>query len=270
LSFPSPPAPSLGSLLVLAFVQGVTEFLPVSSDGHLVLAAAWLQTEGPRLAIEVALHIGTLAAVLLVYRRDLLEILRRLLRGDAREVGLLVLGSIPVAAVGLGLKSLFERLSESVLAAALGLLVTAVFLFVGERARRRNVRGSVERVLGWRDALWIGCLQALAPLPGVSRSGTTIVTALVRGVPADQAARFSFLLSVPAVAGAVLLEVPHLVREGGFGLDLVVAVLATFVIGVCALRFLLSYLGRGAFLWCALYCAGLGTVALLLGSSPFA
>ena len=256
------PASELLALLVLACVQGVSEFLPISSDGHLVLAATWLHIGGPRLALEVALHIGTLCAVLLVYRRDLVAILQRLLKGDAREVGLLVLGSIPVAVVGLGLKALFERLSESVLAAALGLLVTAGFLLVGEWARRRNQRAGQARPIGWRDALWIGGFQAIAPLPGVSRSGTTIVTALVRGIAPESAARFSFLLSVPAVAGAVLLEVPHLVKEGGFGLELVLAVVATFAIGVGALRFLIAFLGRGAFLWCAIYCVVLGIVAL--------
>src|SRR5262249_9227216 len=154
---------------------------------------------------------------------------------------------VPVAIVGLGLKSLIERLSESALAAALGLLVTAAFLFVGERARRRNLREGRARVIDWRDALWIGCLQAFAPLPGGSRSGTPVLTPLVRGVAPEPAARFSFLLSVPAVAGAALLEVPHLVKEGGFGLDLAVAVVLTFVIGVGALRFLIAFLGRGAF-----------------------
>jgi undecaprenyl-diphosphatase len=98
----------------------------------------------------------------------------------------------------------------------------------------------------------------------VSRSGTTIATALVLGIPPVRAARFSFLLSIPAVGGAVFLEVPELVESGGFDRELFLAVLVTFAVGVVALRFLISFLGRGAFLWCALYCVGLGSVALWL------
>lgn len=110
----------------------------------------------------------------------------------------------------------------------------------------------------------MGTAQALAPLPGISRSGTTISTALMRGVDSAQAARFSFLMSIPAVSGAVLLEVPGLVREGGFGWQLMLAVLLCFAVGIVALRFLIRFLGRGAFRWCAYYCLVLGTTALLI------
>jgi len=258
------------SLFVLALIQGVTEFLPVSSDGHLVLAQTWLGLEGPHLAIDVALHLGTLGAVLVIFWRDLASVLRRALGGDLGELGLLFLGSLPAALIGLGLHDLFERLFESGRAAALGLFVTAGFLLVGERARREaggariQESAAAERILGWRDALWIGTMQALAILPGVSRSGTTIATALARGIPATPAARFSFLLSIPAVSGAVLLKVPGLVRDGGFGTELALAVVLTFLVGIVALRVLLSFLGRGAFLWCAGYCLVLGSIALCL------
>jgi undecaprenyl-diphosphatase len=252
---------------LLGTVQGVTEFLPVSSDGHLVLVQTLLALEGPHLAIDVALHLGTLSAVLLVFRRDLWHIARSFLGGDRRELGLLILGSVPAALVGLGFGPLFERLFQSGRAAALGLLATALFLLAGERARRRALARPAEpRSLGpgldWRDALWIGSMQALAILPGVSRSGTTIATALVRGIAPADAARFSFLLSIPAVAGAALLEVPGLVRDGGFKGELLLAVAATFGVGVLALHLLLRFLGRGAFAWCAGYCVVVGALAL--------
>jgi undecaprenyl-diphosphatase len=257
--------PELLVALLLALVQGVTEFLPVSSDGHLVLTQELLEAPGPRLATDVALHLGTLGAVLLVFRRDLRGVLARALAGDWSEVRLLLLASIPAAAVGLGFREVFAVLFESARAAALGLLGTAALLAVGERARRRSAaRAEPGLPVDWRGALWIGCFQALAILPGVSRSGATIAVALARGVSAQEAARFSFLLSIPAVSGAVALEVPGLVRAGGFGWPLGVAVLATFLVGVCALAFLLRFLGRGAFLWCALYCAVLGTAVLAL------
>lgn len=264
---PSDDAPSLFALLVLGLVQGVSEFLPISSDGHLVLTQELLGFQGARLAVDVALHLGTLLAVLVVFRRDLAGLVRQALAGDWGEVRLLAIGTAPAAVVGLGLKHWIEALFQSGVAAALGLLVTAGFLWVGERARRRQDRAASApapaRALDWRDALWIGVFQSFAILPGVSRSGTTIATALVRGVEATAAARFSFLLSIPAVGGAVLLEVPGLVRADAFGSELVLAVGATFVVGVLALRTLLAFLGRGAFRWCAYYCVAVGLAALV-------
>jgi len=262
-------APALGALLVLAVIQGVSEFLPISSDGHLVLAQQLMELPGPHLAIDVALHLGTLGAVLLVFRRDLWAVLVRARSGERRELALLVLGSVPAAVVGLGLADWVEGLFSSTRAAAAGLLVTALFLWVGECARARSggaggAEGAPARPLGWRDALWIGCAQALAILPGVSRSGSTIATAFLRGVAPAEAARFSFLLSIPAVGGAVLLKVPELARDGNLGGDLALAVAATFLVGIVALRVLLAFLGRGAFSWCALYCALLGGVTLAL------
>jgi len=255
-------SPELGPLLVLAVLQGISEFLPISSDGHLTLAQTWMGFSGPNLGIDVALHLGTLVAVLVVFRRDVLQLLRELLAGGWREPAQIVVGSVPAAIVGLGLKSWIEPLFASGRAAAIGLLVTAAFLYAGEAARRR--RTSPGREPGWGDVVWIGCMQALAILPGVSRSGTTIATALVRGNDAARAARFSFLLSIPAVAGAVLLEVPELVHSGEFSPQLGVAVCVSFAVGVLALRFLLRFLGRGAFRWCAIYCTVLGTLALFL------
>ena len=258
-------SPDLLSLLVLGVIQGVSEFLPISSDGHLVLAQTALALEGPHLALDVALHLGTLGAVLLVFRNDLLDVLRRALAGERRELGLLVLGTLPAAVIGVGLRSTIEPLFSSGVAAALGLFATAGFLLAGESFRRRRAaRGAVARPIDARLALLIGAAQALAILPGVSRSGSPIATALMRGADGAAAARFSFLLSVPAVGGAVLLEVPDLVRDGGFGGELALAVAVTFAVGVLALRVLLAFLGRGAFFWCALYCVALGTVALYL------
>ncbi len=264
---PPPPwlenQPDLWSLMLLGLVQGITEFLPVSSDGHLVLLQTALGLRGPHLPIDVALHLGTLLAVLLVFRAQVLGLLRAILGGERRELGLLLLGSIPAGLVGIGLQGFFHRVFQSGWAAAAGLLVTGFFLLAGEYARRKG-RATAARGVRWSDALWIGSMQALAILPGVSRSGTTISTALVRGISSNEAARFSFLLSIPAVGGALLLELPELFRQGTAGAGLLAAVVLTFAVGVGALRFLLAFLGRGAFLWCALYCLALGTAVLLV------
>jgi undecaprenyl-diphosphatase len=266
-SLDTPATSGLAAMLALAVIQGISEFLPISSDGHLVLAQAWMGFEGPRLAFDVALHLGTLLAVVVVFRRDLLALAARVLSGERRELGLLLLASVPAAIVGLGLKRWIEPLFHSARAAAIGLLVTAVFLALGERARRRAPPDPVPsggRPIGWAAALWIGSAQALAILPGVSRSGSTIATALLLGVETSAAARFSFLLSVPAVAGAVVLEVPHLAGQGLPLGEVAVAVVTAFAVGVLALRVLLAFLGRGAFRWCAIYTAVLGLLALAL------
>jgi undecaprenyl-diphosphatase len=269
-SLDTPATSGLAAMLALAVIQGISEFLPISSDGHLVLAQAWMGFEGPRLAFDVALHFGTLLAVVVVFRRDLLTLTAQVLSGDRRELWLLLIASVPAAIVGLGMKSWIEPLFHSARAAAIGLLVTACFLAVGERARRRmppdpSPPGGAP--LTWGSALLIGSAQALAILPGVSRSGSTIATALLLGVETAAAARVSFLLSVPAVAGAVLLEVPSLAGESLPLGQVALAVAAAFAVGVVALRVLLAFLGRGAFRWCAIYTAVLGALALALLSA---
>lgn len=264
--------PEIAVLGVLAVVQGITEFLPISSDGHLVLAQRALGLQSPGLGIDVALHLGTLVSVLVVYRKDLAQIVRAALGGELREVLLLALATVPVAIVGLLLKSQMERLFESVRAAALGLLGTAVILVIGERARRRSdparhpERGPPRESVTARDALLIGLVQTVAILPGVSRSGSTIATGLVVGLAPKTAARFSFLLAVPAILGAAVLEVPEaLGGDQGHHLGPVVAAAALAgVVGYGALRTVLAFLNRGAFAWFAVYCAVVGLAVLVL------
>lgn len=268
------PGPSDGgetaSLLVLAVLQGLTEFLPVSSSGHLVLGSELLGLRSvDGVLVTVALHAGTLVAVLAVYGRDLLAILRRALRGQAGELWLLLVASLPAALVGIGLGEQLEPLFESPDAAAAGLLATAAILLAGERARRRAApapEGREPAPLTLGQATVVGLAQALAILPGISRSGTTISAALLCGVDPARAARFSFLLSLPAVGGATLLELgalEDLPDESlrGIGLALVVSAL----VGLAALRLLLVALRRGSFPWFAGYCALVASAWFLAG-----
>ena len=265
----------LASLALLAVVQGLTEFLPVSSTGHLVLAQAALGWEEPALALDVALHLGTLVAVLLVYRTEAVGVVRELFAGRPRELLQLVVGSIPAAVVGIGLGDEIEGAFHGPRVAGLGLLVTAVVLLVGEWARRRNRRRAGEPAaaletadtapLGWGIVLAIGLAQAVAIWPGVSRSGSTIAIGLLCGLRSYSAARFSFLLSIPAIAGASMLHLPRAFGEevGAGSASLVLAMLLAAAVGWVALRLLLSSLGRGAFAWFAVYCAVLGALALV-------
>lgn len=257
-------------LTLLALVQGLTEFLPISSSGHLVLTERAIGHIQDPLLVDVALHVGTLIAVVAVYRRDVAGLFRDLLAGRLREIALIVLATIPVGLVGILFKDLLRELFQNGTAAATGLLATAVILGWGERGRRKALAepsGDREvRPLTILDALLIGCGQALAILPGISRSGTTIAVGLWRGLPAAQAARFSFLISIPAILAATVLELGGVGAgdlTGGEMLLLLWAVLFAGLVGWGALRLLLAFLGRGAFAWFALYCAALGTGTLL-------
>lgn len=252
------------NLFVLALVQGLTEFLPLSSSAHLVFAQALLGFEGHALAVDVCLHVGTLAAVVLVFRRDLARMLRELASGAPREVLLLVLATLPAAIVGFFFRDAIAHVFERPVFAAAGLLVTALLLSLGEWGRRRPTE-QLERI-STGTALAIGCVQALAICPGISRSGSTIAVALLLGLRPERAARFSFLLSIPAVLGAVVLNLHDLdtAELAGGAAGLLLATLVAAVVGWVALRWLLAFVSRGAFAWFALYCACLGTIGLFL------
>lgn len=259
---------------ILALVQGLTEFLPVSSSGHLVLVQGALGMDEPALGLDIALHLGTLLAVVLVYRNALGEILSDALRGRLDEVVLLVVGSVPAAVVGIGLRDRIHEAYGSPRAAAFGLLGTAAILAVGALVQARRGPESAGPApaprpapLGRRllPALLVGCSQALAILPGISRSGSTIVAGVLLGESPERAARFSFLLSIPAILGAAVLQLPEAIErgEGGGGLAVVwYAAFAGFV-GWGALRVLLAFLARGAFRWFSVYCLVLALGVLL-------
>ena len=267
-----PPVLGPVGILLLAILQGLAEFLPISSSGHLVLARAALGVEQAGLAVDVALHMGTLGAVLCAYRREVGQLLGDLTRARWRMWIWLFIGTLPAAALGWYLLDFYERAAKSATAAGAGLLGTALLLLWGEWGRRRNPENPPESIAPgygeprWSDALVLGVAQALALLPGVSRSGSTIAAGMVRGLPALQAARLSFLLSIPAVLGAAVLKLPDALKgDSGYSVPLLLA--GAFVAGLVgwgALRALVLTLARGAFVWFALYCALLGVAALVL------
>ena len=195
---------SLIETLILAIVQGVTEWLPISSSGHLVVVQQYLLHEQPPLIFDVALHIGTLCVVLAVFRRELISILKALVKLDFKseegKLGVFIaVGSIPTALIGYFFHDMLESFFYNVLVVGMALVVNGVFLFFSER------RGDGRRV-DFLDSLLIGVAQGTAIIPGISRSGLTIATALLRKVEKKTAFAFSFLLSVPAVIGAAILE----------------------------------------------------------------
>lgn len=259
--------------LILGLVQGVTEFLPISSSGHLVLVPWFLGWEDPGLAFDTFLHLGTLVAVLAYFRHDLWSLAlawagslrgRRLGDPQARVAWLIIWGTLPAVVMGLTLESLFERLFTAPVWVSILLLVTGLLLFLGERVRRGERR---MESLTWLGALLVGLAQGVAIAPGVSRSGATISTGLWRGLAREEAARFSFLLATPAILGANLLQLWDLAELSGTweaASTLLLGFLAAAVSGYLAINFLLGFLKRHSLYPFSLYCSLLGTLALLL------
>lgn len=305
--------------VVLGVVQGLTEFVPVSSSGHLVLLPYLLSWERPGLAFDVALHVGTFGAILLYFRTELLGMALALLRrgGGAearlyrRLLVLLLLATVPVAVAGATLKETFERIFQTPPIAAGMLFATALVLVGGERLRDRRVAASaraqalaagdpegrlwtgdwvgdvpaeeslpeVDDVevgrdaddpagvdlgsVGFRHALVVGCAQTLALLPGMSRSGTTIMAGVAAGMTREAATRFSFLLALPALAGASILSLPDLAEPGPYSLGAIAAgVVAAFVSGYAAIAFLVRLVAHTSLSVFARYLVVVGALSL--------
>ena len=251
--------------VLLGLVQGLTEFLPVSSSGHLVLAGRWLSLDPPGVLLEAMLHWGTLAAILIVFRKDIVELLKSL-RGKGsveqrKEVGFLIAGTIPVVAVALLFRETIQSAFSSLLGVGIGLLITALVLTLGHLARARARRPSIR----FSDALVVGLLQAASVFPGISRSGITISAGMSIGLTAPQAARFSFLLAIPALFGAGLLHLLDALKTPGTQnwLGILIGTLCAFGSGWLALRVVLRLVRRGRFWIFAVYCFIVGAVTVV-------
>lgn len=249
--------------ILLGLVQGLTEFLPVSSDGHLAVIGHVAGVRTPGVFVEVALHVATLGSILVVYGRRFARLALGVLRrhpGDLRYAGLLLLGMIPAGLVGVFFEDLIARAFDSLWAAGVGFLVTGGALW---STKHRGPEGDPRPTP--RGAFIIGLTQALAPLPGVSRSGMTIASGLWVGLGAVPAADFSFLMAIPLIAGAGLVEARHAsadIAQVG-AVPLFVGCLVAFVSGVFAIRFLVAMLRRGRFYAFAPYCFVVGTLTLI-------
>ena len=265
---------SILQALVLGIIQGATEFLPISSSGHLVIVPwllGWQAVGENDLAFDALVHWGTLVAVIGYFWSDIWRIVRAVWSGirrrdyfgspDARVGWYIVVGSIPAALIGFLLEEWFEGAFGRPLVAALMLFVTAGLLITAERVGSQD-RG-IER-LNWGDAVLIGLAQALAIMPGISRSGATIAAAQSRGVQRSDAARYSFLLGVPAVVGAGLWQLVKLFEAGEFSGKLGVLLagfLSAAIVGYLAIHTLLRYLRRRSLVLFALYCVAFGALS---------
>jgi undecaprenyl-diphosphatase len=253
--------------IALGLVQGLTEFLPISSSGHLVLAEALIGVRLPGLFVEIMLHVATLFAVFLVYWRRIANLLQGALKGDRatwRYLALLAVATIPAGLIGLLFKDYFEATFHGLVSLGVEFLVTGLILWSTRWLGRKETGSSEPSVPG---AVVIGCGQAFAILPAVSRSGCTVAAALWAGMDPVKAGEFSFLLAIPVIAGAAVLEVPKLSANAtivGTG-PLILSFLASMISGVVAIRWLLVLLRRGTFYRFAPYCWAVGIATIIWG-----
>lgn len=267
--------------LVMAVLQGLTELFPVSSLGHAVVLPhlfGWhIDQHGPDfLPFLVVLHIGTAAALLAYFWRDWIGLVLALFglgpRAERpsrrRQLGLIVVATIPAVILGFALEKLFRALFGTPVVASVFLMVNGGLLFFGERLRRTRINVRTIDRMRWRDAVYIGLWQSAALIPGISRSGATMVGGLLAGLHHEDSARFSFLIATPVIAGAAVLEVPKLLHAGGsFGPMAWIAGLVAGVTAFLSVWFLMRYFKRhdfealDPFAW---YCWTFGVVSLVL------
>jgi undecaprenyl-diphosphatase len=253
------------SAVIWGLIQGLTEFLPVSSTAHLIILPAFLGEMGidvnpPSLAVSAVLHLGTLVAILIYYRRDVAAVLRFRTNPEGRKIALLVgIGTIPVL-IGLPLADQVERLQASVAAVGWQLAATGVILYLGWLLATGHRRLADFRV---PDAILVGLGQAMALIPGISRSGVTISVGNARKFEPTEAARFAFLLGIPAIAGAGFSQLFALEDSGGFTAELLVGMAVAAVSGYLAIEILLRSIRRVGLLPFAIYCVALGLLTVL-------
>lgn len=257
--------------ILLGIVQGATEFVPVSSSAHLVIVPWLLRWPAPGLAFDTMLHLGTLLAVVLVFWKELWALVqawfgsviaRKLDTAEARLAWCLLLATIPAALMGVVLEQQFESLFSAPLFVAIFLLVTGLWLVLAEQLGRHEGRAED---LHWWQSMMVGVAQGVAIAPGISRSGATIGAGMFLGLKRHEAARFSFLLSVPIIMGAGLMQAVKLLSVPERGTQLVPILfgfLAAFITGYACIRFLLSYLRNHSLSAFAAYCWMLGLLTL--------
>ncbi len=272
------------SSFLLGVLQGITEFLPVSSSGHLVLAQHFLHVEKQALLLDVWLHFGTLLAIFCVLGRPVLRLVDGAVQGarhlsrpaaflsgpegnNTRLLLLVIVASLPTALIGFLFKDTFEHLFEgNLLLLGVAFLFTALLLFLTKFRKVPLSSGGID--ISWLQALAIGTIQGIAIIPGVSRSGSTIALALLLGVSRRGAGEFSFLIVIPAIFGAMLLETVHgtaTLHQSGFLIPALVGMVTAWGVGILALKALLRVVNQGTLYRFAYYCLLIGGFTLWIG-----
>lgn len=259
--------------IALGLIQGLTEFLPVSSSGHLVIFERLFNVEAHNLVFEVLVHLGTLVAVIIYFREKLFFIVYSIIKSPfagvrspesksyARLGWFLILGTVPAAVIGLLFENYVELAFASPRWSSAMLLVTALILILTKRVKRED------KNLNFGRTILIGFAQALAIMPGISRSGTTISAGMFSGMNKAEAAEFSFMLSIPAILGATVLQLPDFFAElGNVKLVLVqiAGAAAAGIVGYLSIAMLMNIIKKGKFFYFGLYCAAVGILGIIL------
>lgn len=261
---------SVTQALVLGLIQGLAEFLPISSSAHLALAPWLFHWPDPGLAFDVALHVGTLVAVLWFFRAQWISLIiaaknivvhRRVQTEEERRVIFLIIATIPGAIAGLALENYAESTFRDPRLIAVVLIVMGLVLWIVDRSASQ---GRALESMRWTDALAIGLAQMFAIVPGVSRSGSTITAGRALRLTREGAAVFSFLMSMPIIAAASLLKVPHVLKSEGLSAPLLVGVLASAISGWLAISILLRFVVRRSYGVFAVYRVVLGLLILAI------
>ena len=254
--------------IILGIVQGLTEFLPVSSSGHLAIGKALFGIETADLSFEVIVHAATVMATIVVFWKDIVALLQGLFKwkmnAETRYLLLLLLSMVPVFIVGMFFKDYVESIFGSgLLVVGVALIVTALLLFLSETLSAR--RGAEGGKMTWKSALWMGLAQAVAVIPGLSRSGSTIATGLLCGVKKEEVTRFSFLMVLVPILGEAFLDVVG----GDFSastvgtLPLALGFVAAFISGLFACKVMITLVKKARLKWFALYCVLVGLACLI-------
>jgi len=241
--------------IILAITQGITEFLPISSSGHLAVLQILWNLPKTSITFNALLHFGTLGAILAVFWQEIKEIFYN---RNWQLIKLIIIGTIPAAIFGFLFRAKIEQSFMSLKFIGLSFLITALFLLSTKYSKARK------DTISWSDALIIGIAQAAALFPGISRSGFTISVGLLRKLKPEIAYKFSFLLALPVIFGAVVLQLPALIEQGGNNYLLGgIGMLISFFIGIISLKLLKKILKKGKYFWFSLYLIILSMVILI-------
>lgn len=261
---------SILNTIIQAIIQGLTEFLPVSSSGHLVLFQQLFHVQQPNLLMDVFLHFGTLLAVLIYFAKDLVSLTVGFFKSpfsfrkpETDFMWKIVVASIPTAILGIIIEEYFSNVFESMTIVVIDLSLTAIFLFVSDffKKKGKDIFG-----LSWLDVILIGTVQGLAVFPGISRSGSTIVVALLLGMKRKEAGVFSFFIAIPALLGALILGLKgaNVVCSPNFIINLILGVGISFLVGLASIKFLFVILKKAQFKFFAFYLIGLVSFVMIL------
>lgn len=249
-------------IIALGIIQGLTEFLPISSSGHLVIAQKLFNIYENQLLLTVLLHFGTLIPVIIIFRKDILELITFKKR-KRHFLFLIIVASIPTALMGIFFEDFFEKLFASTISTAIMLIITGFILLLGDKIAKYDKEITDFK---WLNAVLVGIAQGIAIIPGISRSGSTITASLIQGLKKEEAARFSFILSIPVIGGAGLLKINDAINVGVSNFNITAVILgfiSAVISGYIAIKYFLYILKKQKLIYFSYYLWIIGIIILL-------